>query len=630
MLRWNGICLLCIFSLNGVLAIAGEETTEVVPVETPRTFYVDSETGQDGADGQSEERAWRSLGHVNSADLKPGDTVRFKRGCLWRGSLVPASGDETAPITYTAYGEGPKPLFLGSVPRNRPEDWVQVEGKLWATLPLKHERGPVVLDLQEGPWWRHQEGGASVAMRVGDTAAGKTFRFECGNSGSASNHVQFWGPELPVEQDTWLTMTFRARSSIPFPLPALCLRRGSYPWTPYASAPSGGQVAGPEWPDYEVMLRVTKTADAGRVHMCLGGLLPAGAVFEFQPQHLYTAVPNVSDPLLADVGNIIFDHGNQCGWKKWSIDTLDKPYDYFYEASSHRIYLYLDAHPATRHKSIELALKRHIVNQSGVHYATFNGLELSYGAAHGFGGGGTHHLIIRDCDLSYIGGGHQLSLSSGAPVRYGNAIEFWGPAHDHLVEGCRIWEIYDAALTNQSRGDKIRQEDITYRNNIIWNSEYSFEYWNNPESAVTKNIHFVNNTCVDAGKGWAHAQRPTPNGSHLMFYTNTAATSGFEVKYNVFCNVTEWGSRYSAGWESLPDMDYNLWFSEQGIMAYFFKDRIAGFEDYRKTTGLEEHSLFADPLFVDATGGDYRLSSTSPGRTIRPNGGPVGAESLWK
>ena len=30
------------------------------------------------------------------------------------------------------------------------------------------------------------------------------------------------------------------------------------------------------------------------------------------------------------------------------------------------------------------------------------------------------------------------------------------------------------------------------------------------------------------------------NGSHLMFYSNTAATSGIEIKYNVFSGVTEW------------------------------------------------------------------------------------------
>ncbi len=212
-------------------------------------------------------------------------------------------------------------------------------------------------------------------------------------------------------------------------------------------------------------------------------------------------------------------------------------------------------------------------------------------------------------------------------MRFGNAIEFWGAAHDNLVEGCRIWEVYDAALTNQGHGPDSKQINITYRNNVICNSEYSFEYWNNPETAVTQNIRFLNNTCVRAGRGWAHAQRPDPNGSHLMFYTNTAATSGIEVKYNIFYDHTDWGSRYSSGWQVLPDMDYNLWFSETGVMAYWFRKKIAGFDEYRQTTGLDAHSQFADPQFVDAARGDYRLRPDSPARTLRPDGGPVGADT---
>ena len=70
----------------------------------------------------------------------------------------------------------------------------------------------------------------------------------------------------------------------------------------------------------------------------------------------------------------------------------------------------------------------------------------------------------------------------GKPVRFGNGVEFWAGAHDCLVEGCRLWEIYDAALTNQGSGTNV-QENITYRRNVIWNSEYSFEYWNRDQAS---------------------------------------------------------------------------------------------------------------------------------------------------
>ncbi len=234
-----------------------------------------------------------------------------------------------------------------------------------------------------------------------------------------------------------------------------------------------------------------------------------------------------TDPLDVDVGNIIFDHGEVCGWKKWSVESLEKPYDYYYDGSSQRVFLNVKANPATLHDSIELRLKRHVVNQGNTHHVVYDGLAVKYGAAHGFGGGNTHHLTIRNCDLGYIGGGHQHTRPDGIPVRYGNAIEFWGAASDHLVENCRIWEVYDAALTNQNKTATVRQENIVYRNNVIWNCEYSFEYWNRPETSVTRNIRFVNNTCVNAGIVWSHAQRPNPerqsldvlhqHGGHLGF-----------------------------------------------------------------------------------------------------------------
>ena len=313
----------------------------------------------------------------------------------------------------------------------------------------------------------------------------------------------------------------------------------------------------------------------------------------------------------------------------WSVDDLKQPYEYFYDGAARRVYLYSEGNPATRHERIEFAMKRHIVDQSGAHHVVYDGLALQYGAAHGFGGGSTHDLTIRNCDVSYIGGGHHTTRPNGAHVRFGNAIEFWGPARNHLVEGCRIWEVYDAALTNQNRGDNVRQENIVYRNNLVWNCEYSFEYWNNPESAVTRNIQFINNTCVNAGTVWSHAQRPDPNGSHLMFYTNLADTAGIVIEHNVFYNVTHWGSRYSAGWKVLPELDNNLWFSDEGVMVYWFKDKIAAFADYQQATGLDGHSVFADPRFVDAETLDFRLAPDSPARQLRPDGGAVGVEALY-
>jgi len=432
-----------------------------------QTFYVDATRGRDDRDGLSPETAWRSLKKVNEAPLGPGDRVLFRRGETWRGQLVPRSGDATAPITYSAYGEGPKPALLGSVAMNRPEDWHHEGGSIWATA------------AQVSP----------------------------------------------------------------------------------------------------------------------------------------------------DVGNIIFDHGKATGFKKWSQKDLVEDGDFFYDGKARRVKLRSKASPATLHKSIELALKRHIIDQGGKGYIVYDGLALRYGAAHGIGGGGTRNITVRNCDLCYIGGGHQFTRPGGRPVRYGNGIEFWAGARNCLVEGCRLWEIYDAALTNQGSGTNV-QENITYRRNVIWNCEYSFEYWNRDETSRTRNILFEHNTCVDAGRGWGHRQRPDPNGRHLMFYHNSAATENFVVRRNIFANATESCLRlHGRDWSAALTMDRNCWFQPSGTLILWGNEKFAPdqFAAYQQKTGKDAHSIVADPKFVNPAERDYRLSPDSPARRLGGEGGPAGA-----
>jgi len=81
---------------------------------TKGTIYYMSMTGSDRNSGKSEASPWRTIDKINSADLKPGDQVRFKRGNIFYGTLVPKSGEEGNPIIYGAYGQDSgKPIIDG-------------------------------------------------------------------------------------------------------------------------------------------------------------------------------------------------------------------------------------------------------------------------------------------------------------------------------------------------------------------------------------------------------------------------------------------------------------------------------------------------------------------------------------
>lgn len=591
------------------------------------TYYLDP-GGRDDADGLTPAGAWQTLTRLNEADLQPGDEVLFRRGGLFRGSLHPASGEPGRPVRYGAYGEGPKPILQGSVSRSVPADWTEEAPGRWATVKPLYTAADELDALDADVWSLHTENGAAATVRTSREEGRPVAAVTCRASGTRTNHIQLWGPPVAGPLTDLMLLRLRWRCDRPFRAAAVTLLQTGSPYRAHAaSSPDFGTVP-VAWATIEVPLRLVSQGDRPRVHFNLGGLLSAGATFEVQLLGLFAATCNQPELLSVDVGNVIFDHGAACGWKKWSVDALENVGDYYYDGGTQQVWLRSDGNPATRWPSIELAMKRHVIDQSGRHDVVYEGLHLRYGAAHGIGGGSTARITVRDCDISYIGGAHQFTAEGGRPVRYGNGIEFWGAASGNLVERCRLWEIYDAALTNQGRSADSREVDITYRDNVIWNSEYSFEYWNGPETAVTSNIVFEHNTCVDSGYVWSHAQRPNPNGAHLMFYRNLAPTTGFVVRNNIFCNSTEVCLRMDTDWRSGLAIDHNLWYQAELplvrwlVKTYFGRGELAGFQ---AATGLAGDGLEAKPIFVDAAARDYRLAEGSPGWTAASDGGRVGA-----
>lgn len=603
--------------LIAVCAIGGP----ALAAEKARTFHVSATSGDDRDDGLSQKSPWRSLEKVNAAELRPGDKVLFKRGDTWRGQLVPQSGKEGAPIAYGAYGKGVKPLLLGSVSRSEPGDWRDEGGNIWVTATPAFTELESRDNLASLRWAVHAESGAKLKAMTKPA-----LQIECAASGTAGNHIQLYTSGFSVTESDYYAFAFRARCTKPFAIRSIGLSSPSAPWTSYGKRSLSAIEVGSDWTDCMVRFKAIKTTDGARITFHLGGALPAGATFSFQPVSWKRLRCNEAELLSVDVGNIIFDHGKSVGVKKWKPTDLKQQGDYWYDGANWQVRLYSAKNPAEAHKSIELALRRHNVDQGGKSHVVYENLAVSCGAAHGFGGGSTRGIVIRDCDISWIGGGHQFTHPGGRPVRFGNGIEFWSSARDCLIEGCRLWEIYDAALTNQGSGTN-QQINITYRDNVIWNSEYSFEYWNRGPASVTRNIHFEHNTCVNAGFGWGHAQRPDRNGRHLMFYANPAQTSEFRVRDNIFCNATESALRMWNDWTAGLTMDRNCWFQRGDVLMLFLKTSFspAQFAEFQKQSKLDTRSIVADPKFVNAGKLDFRLAPDSPARKLDADGGPVGS-----
>ncbi len=91
------------------------------------TVYYLSPNGSDNNDGLSPAAAWKTINKLKEQQLPYGCYVCFERGGVWRGQFNACPG-----VTYTAYGEGPKPELHGS-PYDGAVDgyWEEVAKHIW-------------------------------------------------------------------------------------------------------------------------------------------------------------------------------------------------------------------------------------------------------------------------------------------------------------------------------------------------------------------------------------------------------------------------------------------------------------------------------------------------------------------
>lgn len=122
-----------------------EITSELDSNIKGRIFYVSSSEGNDWNDGLSPEEPIKSLAIACSTARKSGDTILLKSGDVWRGENMDVAGG----VTVSSYGNGNKPLLIGS-PRNYSDDglWTLTDKpNIWVcTEEIDSDIGTIVFD----------------------------------------------------------------------------------------------------------------------------------------------------------------------------------------------------------------------------------------------------------------------------------------------------------------------------------------------------------------------------------------------------------------------------------------------------------------------------------------------------
>ena len=552
--------------------------------------------------------------------FESGDSILFKRGGSWREYLDPQSGNNTDYIMYGAYGTGPKPRFIGSLLRNETTDWFNIEENIWSTNASK-ETGLQLLsnpsfDTDTVGWVLYNDTGTIVEGYrdiIRYDSAPASYGINCTTKGVDSTDISLRTTNINLIEGCLYNFSFRAKSTQAFNVSSIDIINSTAPYNRfYSHSTNRTPTIRTIWTIYSVLFRVSATTSTTWLIFSFGDVLPEGSTFNIDTLS-FKMLQN--DTLFyADIGNIILNNEQSVGVKVWNESDLDTQGEFWFDEDNWIVKLYSVGNPATVYTDgIELCLGRHIIDEEGKHHIIYENLHLMYSGAHGIAGGNTEGIIIRSCDFSYIGGS-ELPSTIYNNIRFGNAIEFWSNARNNLVEFNRIWEIYDAAITNQGTDDSNTQYNLIYRNNTIWNVEYSFEIWNQPANSNMSHIYFENNTCYNAGFGWGHSQRYDPYAHHLLLGGCTANVADVYIRNNIFYE-TKMDILFieNTTWPDLANvtLDYNKYYTSAiNYMMYYQNDwyLIDDFETYQVDKGQDQNSIILDEQPV------LKNLNISPGR----------------
>jgi parallel beta helix pectate lyase-like protein len=115
-LRLSGAALVVVGCLVviGFITPAHAQFGELVVFESPgnTVYYLDADTGDDENPGTRADRAWKTLGRINTTRFAPGDTIYIKTDTVYHGRLFPkGAGIPGRPITINSFGKGARPVI---------------------------------------------------------------------------------------------------------------------------------------------------------------------------------------------------------------------------------------------------------------------------------------------------------------------------------------------------------------------------------------------------------------------------------------------------------------------------------------------------------------------------------------
>lgn len=376
---------------NKILATKSEWTV----ADGGKVYYISAE-GSDDNDGLCECRPMKTFEKINSDGfLNRGDVVLLRRGDRWHERI------KAKPyVTYSAYGEGDKPMVCGSIDASSPSDWEQYGDK------------PYI------------------------------YKYTGFIAGNEPNEDGVW----PVRSDV---------GNIVF-------NDGEY---------FGSRVL--KYMDRDVC-----------VHVGYNGLTSNGKEFWYRPEREF--------------------HGGE---------DMDHNLEFYFDFIKGELYLCsMYGNPGEIFDRIDLCMKGNVIQ--GTNGVTLDNLCIRYGASHGMGAGTSENLVVRNCEVGWIGGSIQF-IRNNHYCRFGNSIEIYGGCDNYKIYNNYIYQAFDCGPTIQWQGhlnteenQVILERNIEIYGNAIERCDSPMEVWlttwekTETSYALLTNINLHDNLCRYSGYGF--------------------------------------------------------------------------------------------------------------------------------
>lgn len=187
-------------------------------------------------------------------------------------------------------------------------------------------------------------------------------------------------------------------------------------------------------------------------------------------------------------GNIVFNHGEDCGVRKKSgLNQLTENGQFYHNVADSYLYLYFDkGNPADYYSDIEICPESSIFSiASEVSNIKIDNITMKYT---GFLGvdckNANNNITITNCIVAWIGG-------SGSNPRWGNGVQWWNGSHDNTVKNCWFYQIFDTAITPQGYTGN-DYYNFNFADNLIEYCCCGVELWDNGSQGNGKISSFKN------------------------------------------------------------------------------------------------------------------------------------------